>query len=66
MGNHIYKNGEWIFISSVTIKDKSPHELHSSNFIDKFWGSNKNLDLKYPIILDLLKEVIPQKANKKK
>jgi hypothetical protein len=65
MGNHIYKNGEWIFISGITIKDKSFHDLHATVIIDKFWGSNKNLDLKYPIVFDLLKEVIPEKANKK-
>ncbi|QSW90232.1 hypothetical protein J0383_05280 [Flavobacterium endoglycinae] len=64
MGNHIYRNGEWIFISSITIKDKSFQELHAVNLIDKFWGSNKNLDLKYPVILDLLKEIIPEKASK--
>jgi len=64
MGNHIYRNGEWIFLSSITIKDKSFQELHSVDLIDKFWGSNKNLDLKYPIILDFLNEIIPEKANK--
>ncbi|KAF2337972.1 hypothetical protein [Flavobacterium nitrogenifigens] len=64
MGNHIYRNGEWIFLSSITTKDKSFQELHSVDLIDKFWGSNKNLDLKYPFILDLLKEIIPEKANK--
>ncbi len=65
MGNHIYKNGEWMFISSITIKDKSFHELHKIDVIDKLWGSNENLDLKYQIVLDLLKEVIPEKANEK-
>lgn len=65
MGNHIYKNGEWMFISFITIKDKSFHELHKIDVIDKLWGSNENLDLKYQIVLDLLKEVIPEKANEK-
>lgn len=67
MANHLYENGDWIFISNSTIKDKTnrdfyPVDLESKN---KKWGSNKNLDLKYPIILDLLKEITPEKASKK-
>lgn len=66
MGNHLYENGEWIFISNSNIEGKTnrefyPFDLESKN---KKWGSNKDLDLKYPIVLDLLKEVIPEKANK--
>lgn len=67
MGNHLYENGDWIFISNSTIKEKTnrdfyPVDLESKN---KKWGSNKNLDLKHPIVLDLLKEVILEKTSKK-
>jgi hypothetical protein len=66
MGNHLYENGDWIFISNSIIEGKTnrnfyPFDLESKN---KKWGSNKDLDLKYPIVLDLLKEVIPEQANK--
>lgn len=66
MGNHLYENGDWIFISNSTIKEKTnrdfyPIDLESKN---RKWGSNKNLDLKYPIVLNLLKEVVAEKANK--
>lgn len=67
MANHLYKNGNWIFISNSTIKDKTyrdfyPVDLESKN---RKWGSNKNVDLKYSIVLDLLNETIPKKGTQK-
>lgn len=64
MGNHLYENGSWIFISNSIIKGKNNRDFYPLNSKNKKWGSNKNLDLKYPIVLDLLKEVIPEKAIK--
>jgi len=65
MGNHLYELGDWLFISNTTIKDKSTRNFYPMNLKSNynFWGSNKNLDLKHPIVLDLLKSVIPEKAS---
>ncbi len=63
MANHIYETGEWLFLSGMTLKDKSSHTIHNDTYLKNFWGSNKNMDLKHPIVLEFLNEIIPHKTN---
>jgi hypothetical protein len=32
MGNHLYKNGDWIFISNSTIKEKEYRDFYPVDF----------------------------------
>lgn len=52
-------------ISNSTIKDKVSHDFYGSKAKYKSLVINEEADLRYPIVLDLLKEVIPEKTNKK-
>nr|WP_315175594.1 hypothetical protein [uncultured Flavobacterium sp.] len=65
MKNHFFDNGNWLMISNSTIKDKVSHDFYGSKAKYKSLVINEDADLRYPIVLDLLKEVIPEKASKK-
>lgn len=66
MANHLYELGQWLFISNTTITEKTNRDFYPVNLKsnNNYWGSNGNLDMKYEIVLDLLKTVIPEKASK--
>jgi len=65
MKNHFFENGNWLILTNSTIKDKVSRDFYGSKAKFKSEGFNESTDLKYPIILDLLKETIPEKASKK-
>jgi hypothetical protein len=64
MKNHFFDNGNWLMISNSTIKDKVIQDFYGSKAKYRSEVINGEADLKYPIVLDLLKEVIPEQANK--
>ncbi|MFB9079009.1 hypothetical protein ACFFLS_10075 [Flavobacterium procerum] len=65
MKNHFFENGSWLTISNSNIKDKTFHNFFGSNAEYKALVINEDADLKYPIVLNLLKEVILEKASKR-
>ena len=64
MKNIFFENGNWLMISNSSIKNKVLLDFFGSSAKYKLEAFNEEADLKYPIVLDLLKEVIPEKANR--
>lgn len=65
LGEPLY--GNFLILSNTNLNGKSYRDFQpikeNSPYI--YHWHNNDVDLKYPIVLDLLKEIIPEKANKK-
>lgn len=59
--------GSFLILSNTRLNGKSYRDFQPINEKSsyKYHWYNKEIDLKYPIILNLLKEIIPEKADKK-
>jgi hypothetical protein len=59
--------GSFLILSNTILNGKSYRDFQPINEKSsyKYHWHNNDVDLRYPIVLDLLKEVIPEKATKK-
>jgi hypothetical protein len=65
LGEPLY--GSFLIISNTNLNGKSYRNFQPINEKSsyKYHWHNNDVDLRYPIVLDLLKEVIPEKSSKK-
>lgn len=64
LDEHLY--GSFLVLSNTILKGKNYRDFQPINEKSpyKYHWHNHDVDLKYSVILDLLKEIIPEKANK--
>ncbi|GEM_PF-1564174 len=65
LGEPLY--GSFLILSNTNLKGKNYRDFQPINekSLYKYHWYNNDVDLKYHVVLDLLKEVIPEKASKK-
>lgn len=64
MNSHLFENGKWLVLANVTIEGKVLTDFFGYNARHNAVCFNSEGDLKYSIVLDLLKTVIPEKVSK--